>query len=79
MLQRPPLGRSRLYADYRSGPATSTKSAPNDASMVDPARIGLRYPVEFGLAGHNRKTIQALLPLVQHNPDRIFLSRPRTR
>jgi pyruvate dehydrogenase (quinone)/pyruvate oxidase len=40
---------------------------------LDPARIGLRCPVEVGLVGDSRRTLQALLPLVRRNEDRSFL------
>jgi pyruvate dehydrogenase (quinone)/pyruvate oxidase len=40
---------------------------------LDPARIGLRYPVEVGLVGDSRQTLQALLPLLTRNEDRGFL------
>jgi pyruvate dehydrogenase (quinone)/pyruvate oxidase len=39
----------------------------------DPARIGLRYPVEVGLVGDGRRALQALLPLLKRNEDRRFL------
>ena len=39
----------------------------------DPARIGLRYPVEVGLAGDVRPTLEALLPLLEPREDRSFL------
>lgn len=39
----------------------------------DPVRIGLRFPVEVGLVGDSRRTLQALLPLLQHKEDRRFL------
>ena len=32
---------------------------------IDPARIGLRYPVEVGLVGAARHTLQALLPMLE--------------
>ena len=32
---------------------------------LDPTRIGLRYPVEVGLVGDARRTLQALLPLLE--------------
>ena len=41
---------------------------------LDAARIGLRYPVEIGLAGDSRRTLQALLPLLRHQEDRAFLT-----
>lgn len=40
----------------------------------DPVRIGLRYPVEVGLVGDCRRSLQALLPLLQPNEYKSFLS-----
>ena len=40
---------------------------------LDPTRIGLRYPVEVGLAGDSRRTLQALIPMLQRHEDRSFL------
>jgi len=40
---------------------------------LDPARIGLRYPIEVGLVGDSRRTLRALLPIVQRHEDRTFL------
>jgi pyruvate dehydrogenase (quinone)/pyruvate oxidase len=40
---------------------------------VDPARIGLRYPVEVGLVGDSRRTLRELLPLLHRKTDRRFL------
>jgi pyruvate dehydrogenase (quinone)/pyruvate oxidase len=40
---------------------------------LDPTRIGLRYPVDIGLVGDSRRTLQQLLPLLQRNADRRFL------
>ncbi len=40
---------------------------------VDPARIGLRYPVEVALVGDSRATLAALLPLLRPQTDRGFL------
>jgi pyruvate dehydrogenase (quinone) len=42
---------------------------------LDPARIGLRCPVEVGLIGDSRRTLEALLPLIQRKTDRRFLGR----
>jgi pyruvate dehydrogenase (quinone) len=42
---------------------------------LDAARIGLRYPVEVGLVGDSRRTLQALLPLLQRKEERSFLAR----
>jgi pyruvate dehydrogenase (quinone)/pyruvate oxidase len=40
---------------------------------ADPARIGLRYPVEVGLVGDSRRTLQALIPLLKKHKNRGFL------
>jgi len=40
---------------------------------LDATRIGLRYPVEVGLAGDSRRTLQALIPMLQRHDDRRFL------
>jgi pyruvate dehydrogenase (quinone) len=40
---------------------------------LDPARIGLRYPVEVGLIGDSRRALQALLPHLRRNENRAFL------
>jgi pyruvate dehydrogenase (quinone)/pyruvate oxidase len=39
----------------------------------DPAKIGLRYPVEVGLAGDAKTTLDVLLPLLDQQQDRSFL------
>jgi len=39
----------------------------------DPLRIGLRYPVEAGLVGDCKYTLQKLLPLLHQNGKRSFL------
>src|SRR5262249_45497424 len=40
----------------------------------DPARIGLRFPVEVGLTGDCKRTLAALLPFLKRNSKRSFLS-----
>ncbi|HVW00633.1 MAG TPA: thiamine pyrophosphate-binding protein, partial [Planctomycetaceae bacterium] len=40
---------------------------------ADASRIGLRYPVEVGLVGDSRRTLQSLLPLLERKEDRSFL------
>ncbi len=40
---------------------------------LDAARIGLRHPVDVGLAGNCREVLEALLPLVERKSDRSFL------
>jgi pyruvate dehydrogenase (quinone) len=42
---------------------------------VDPTRIGLRYPIEVGLVGDSRRTLQALMPMLQRHDDRRFLEK----
>src|SRR5436853_5584757 len=42
---------------------------------LDPMRIGLRYPVEVGLVGDSRRTLEALLPLLQRKRERAFLEK----
>jgi pyruvate dehydrogenase (quinone) len=46
---------------------------------IDPARIGLRYPVEIGLVGDCREVLAALLPLVEYKEDRGFLEKAQER
>src|SRR5205809_1217575 len=40
---------------------------------LDPMRIGLRYPVEVGLVGDSRRSLEALLPMLEPRRDRAFL------
>jgi pyruvate dehydrogenase (quinone) len=40
---------------------------------LDPRRVGLRYPVEVGLVGDSRATLQDLIPLLTKNENRQFL------
>lgn len=42
---------------------------------ADPARIGLRYPVEVGLVGDSADTLAALLPFLERKDDRSFLEK----
>ncbi|MCU1232246.1 MAG: pyruvate oxidase [Candidatus Solibacter sp.] len=52
---------------------------PGDANAVqielDPKRIGLRYPVDVGLVGDTKRTLQSLLPMLQRREDRSFLEK----
>ncbi len=41
----------------------------------DPQRIGLRFPVEVGLAGDSAKALQALLPLLKRRADSAHLKK----
>jgi pyruvate dehydrogenase (quinone) len=42
---------------------------------IDPVRIGLRYPVEVGLVGDSKETLQRLLPMLERKQDRKFLEK----
>lgn len=42
---------------------------------LDPARLGLRYPLEVGLVGDAGTTLRELLPLLEKNEDRGFLEK----
>jgi pyruvate dehydrogenase (quinone)/pyruvate oxidase len=42
---------------------------------LDPMRIGLRYPIEVGLVGDSRRTLQALQPMLRRHDDRSFLEK----
>ncbi|HEX2037355.1 MAG TPA: thiamine pyrophosphate-dependent enzyme [Chloroflexota bacterium] len=63
------VGTSFPYIDVLPKPGT-VRAVQLD---LDPTRIGLRYPVEVGLAGDSRRTLQALLPLLKRKADRRFL------
>lgn len=41
----------------------------------DPTRIGLRYPVDVGLAGDAKQTLEALQPLLRRQTNRRFLEK----
>ena len=45
---------------------------------LDPKRIGLRYPVEVGLVGDSRRTLQRLLPMLRRNKYRKFLEKAQS-
>jgi pyruvate dehydrogenase (quinone) len=42
---------------------------------LDSTRIGLRYPIEVGLVGDSRRTLQALIPMLTLHDDRRFLEK----
>src|SRR3954471_3636016 len=44
----------------------------------DPSRIGVRFPVEVGLCGDARSTLQTLLPHIRRRADRSFLEAAQT-
>ena len=40
---------------------------------IDAVRIGLRYPVNVGMVGDSKRTLQLLMPMLQKKKDRSFL------
>ncbi len=44
----------------------------------DPSRIGLRFPVEVGLCGSAKNTLQLLIPHIKRRDDRSFLESAQT-
>ncbi|HZT43787.1 MAG TPA: thiamine pyrophosphate-dependent enzyme [Chthonomonadaceae bacterium] len=42
---------------------------------INPARIGLRYPIEVGLVGGSKATLEALLPMLERSENRDFLTK----
>src|SRR5688500_6124875 len=63
------IGTSFPYIEYYPKP----DQARGVQIDTDPARIGLRYPVEVGLVGDSRRTLQALLPHLARKGERAFL------
>lgn len=45
---------------------------------LDPARIGLRYPVEVGLVGDSSVTLRALIRFLERKEDRSFLEQAQS-
>ncbi len=65
------VGSSFPYMSYMPKPG-SAKAVQIDA---DPVRIGLRFPVNVGLAGDAKGTLTELLPLLEMKKDRSFLEK----
>jgi pyruvate dehydrogenase (quinone) len=65
------VGTSFPYLEYYPAPGR-VRAVQID---LDPARIGLRYPVEVGLAGDSRACLRLLLPHLRRQIDRSFLTR----
>src|SRR2546421_9743705 len=65
------VGTSFPYIEYYPKPGQA-RGVQIDAN---PIRIGLRYPVEVGLVGDCRRSLQGLLPLLRTNEDGNFLSK----
>jgi pyruvate dehydrogenase (quinone) len=67
------VGSSFPYIEFMPKPG----SARGVQIDIDPQRIGLRYPVEVGLVGDTKRTIQALVPHLHRHEDRSFLEQAR--
>jgi pyruvate dehydrogenase (quinone) len=65
------VGTSMPYIEFYPKPGQA-RAVQIDA---DPIRIGLRHPVDVGLVGDSRLTLEALLPLLRQHEDRSFLNR----
>lgn len=63
------IGTSFPYIDYLPKP----DSARGVQIDIMPEKIGLRYPVEVGLVGDSKLTLQALLPHLREKPAKEFL------
>ena len=69
------VGTNFPYLEYYPKPGTA-RGVQIDR---DPARIGLRYAVEVGLAGDAKSTLQALLPMLEGAGSSKFLAEGRAR
>ena len=65
------VGSSFPYMSFIPQPGAA-KAVQIDA---DPVRIGLRYPVDIGLAGDAKQTLAQLVPLLEMKEDRSFLEK----
>jgi pyruvate dehydrogenase (quinone) len=63
------VGSSSPYIEFLPAPGSAKGVQIDDR----PERLGLRYPVEAGLAGDARLTLQELLPLLEQRENRSFL------
>src|SRR4051794_37445433 len=63
------IGTSFPYMEYYPKPG----QARGVQIDLDPQRIGLRFPVEVGLVGDTKRTLQTLIPLLKRNQERGFL------
>ncbi|MHB8283324.1 MAG: thiamine pyrophosphate-dependent enzyme [Caulobacteraceae bacterium] len=69
------LGSTMPWIDYYP----KTDQARGVQVDLKPDRIGLRYPVEVGLIGDCKATLDALQPLLRRKADRSFLTEAQTR
>ena len=65
------VGSSFPYIEYMPKPGQA-RAVQID---INPARIGLRYPVEVGLVGDSRTVLDELGPLLKKREDRSFLEK----
>jgi pyruvate dehydrogenase (quinone)/pyruvate oxidase len=65
------VGSSFPYIEYYPKPGAARAVQ----IELDPARLGLRYPIEVGLVGDSRVTLGRLLPLLRRNEERSFLGK----
>ncbi len=63
------IGSSFPYIEFLPKPGQA-KCVQIDSN---PGRISLRYPVDVGLVGDSKKSLQAIIPLLRRNQDRSFL------
>lgn len=68
------VGTSFPYMEYLPKPG----QARGVQIDIDPTRIGLRYPIEVGLVSDTRYTLEALLPLLEHQENRSFLQQAQS-
>lgn len=69
------IGTSFPYMDFYPKPGNA-RCVQID---IDPARIGLRHPVEAGLAGDAKTVLRDLLPLLQQKGNLKFLEKAQSR
>ncbi|HXR72489.1 thiamine pyrophosphate-dependent enzyme [Actinocrinis sp.] len=65
------VGSTMPYIEYYPSPGQAVCVQIDDK----PDRLGLRYPVDVGLAGDARATLAELLPLLARNENREFLAK----
>ncbi len=65
------VGSSFPYIEYMPKPG----QAQGVQIDVDPTRISLRYPMEVGIVGDSKNSLQALIPHLKRKDDRSFLKR----
>jgi pyruvate dehydrogenase (quinone)/pyruvate oxidase len=65
------VGSSFPYIEYLPKPG----QARGVQIDIDPTRISLRYPMEVGIVGDSKKSLQALISLLKRKEDRSFLKK----